>query len=95
MAAPPDSSSHLLDTDEVLPEATFWTEVARCLAQHEDQHPELADAVASYDLFRTEFDHSCLNRLQLRNTLEMVDLTDQAASLMYAGTLVNPIAAYR
>ena len=37
--------------------------------------------------------HSCLNRLQLRNTLEMVDLADQAESLIYAGTLANPIAA--
>ncbi len=85
----------ILDTDGVLPEASFWTEVARCLAQHEEQHPELSDAIASYDLFRAEFDHSCLNRLQLRNTLEMVDLSDQAASLMYAGELANPIAAYR
>ena len=85
----------ILDTDGVLPEASFWTEVARCLTQHEEQHPELADVIASYDLFRAEFDHSCLNRLQLRNTLEMVDLSDQAASLMYAGKLANPIAAYR
>ena len=85
----------IFETDGLLTEETFWTEVARCLAQHEEQHPELADAVAAYDLFREEFDHSCLNRLQLRNTLQMVDLTDQAASLMYAGTLANPIAAYR
>jgi siderophore synthetase component len=87
--------SAIFATDGLLTEETFWTEVARCLAQHEEQHPELADAIASYDLFREEFDHSCLNRLQLRNTLQMVDLTDQAASLMYAGTLANPIAAYR
>ena len=87
--------SAIFETDGLLSEETFWTEVARCLAQHEEQHPELADAVASYDLFRAEFDHSCLNRLQLRNTLQMVDLTDQAASLMYAGTLRNPIAAFR
>ncbi|GEP33202.1 hypothetical protein NSZ01_09700 [Nocardioides szechwanensis] len=55
----------------------------------------LAPAAASYDLFREEFDHSCLNRLQLRNTLQMVDLTDQAESLLYAGTLVNPITPHR
>jgi siderophore synthetase component len=85
----------ILDTDGVLPADAFWAEVARCLRRHADEHPELADAVASYDFYRDEFDHSCLNRLQLRNTLQMVDLTDQAESLMYAGTLVNPIAAYR
>ncbi len=72
---------------------TFWDEVRRCVHQHADEHPELADAVAAYDLFRPEFRHSCLNRLQLRNTLEMVDIADQAESLIYAGTLVNPIAA--
>jgi siderophore synthetase component len=82
----------ILDTDGVLPESDFWAEVRRCVEQHAEEHPELADRVAAYDLQRAEFRHSCLNRLQLRNTLEMVDITDQASSLQYAGTLVNPIA---
>jgi siderophore synthetase component len=85
----------ILDADGLLPAEAFWAEVAGCLRQHADEHPELAEAASSYDLFRDEFDHSCLNRLQLRNTLQMVDLTDQAESLMYAGTLENPIATYR
>ena len=41
----------------------------------------------AYDLLRERFRHSCLNRLQLRNTLQMVDLTDQASSLIFAGEL--------
>lgn len=85
----------ILDSDGVLSADDFWAEVARCIRQHADDHPELADAHAAYDLFRDEFAHSCLNRLQLRNTLQMVDLTDQAESLIYAGTLANPIAPYR
>ncbi len=85
----------LLDVDGVLPQGAFWAEVARCLADHQAEHPGLAAAAASYDLFREEFGHSCLNRLQLRNTLQMVDLADQAESLIYAGTLVNPIAEHR
>ncbi|MFB9314135.1 IucA/IucC family protein [Nocardioides plantarum] len=85
----------ILHVDGVLPVEEFWAEVAACLRRHADDHPHLAAAGASYDLFREEFDHSCLNRLQLRNTLQMVDLTDQAESLMYAGVLTNPIAAYR
>lgn len=85
----------ILDTDGVLPQEEFWAEVGRCVADHEAEHPDLASAAASYDLFREEFDHSCLNRLQLRNTLQMVDLTDQAESLLYAGTLVNPITPHR
>ncbi|HTW17910.1 MAG TPA: GNAT family N-acetyltransferase [Nocardioides sp.] len=85
----------ILDTDGVLPEAEFWAEVRRCVEQHAEEHPELAAQVEAYDLQRPEFRHSCLNRLQLLNTLEMVDITDQASSLQYAGTLVNPIAADR
>ncbi len=62
------------------------------IEEHAADHPELADAAAHYDLLRPTFRHSCLNRLQLRNTLQMVDLTDQAESLMFAGTLDNPIS---
>lgn len=81
----------ILHVDGVLGEEAFWAEVARCVERHADEHPELAGAVAAYDLRRPEFRHSCLNRLQLRNTLEMVDLAGQADSLIYAGTLANPI----
>ena len=72
---------------------TFWAEVRALRAPARGAStPSSADAVASYDLFRAGVRHSCLNRLQLRNTLQMVDLTDQAESLIYAGTLRNPIA---
>lgn len=82
----------ILHTDGVLDERVLWAEVRDCVQGHVDEHPELADAAAAYDLRGAAFRHSCLNRLQLRNTLEMVDLTDQAESLIYAGTLDNPIA---
>lgn len=82
----------ILHTDGVLDQDAFWAEVARCLHEHAEEHPELADAVAAYDFFRPQFRHSCLNRLQLRNTLEMVDIADQSQSLIYAGTLDNPVA---
>ena len=42
-------------------------------------------------LLAPDFEHSCLNRLQLRNTLEMVDLADQAQSLQLVGRLANPL----
>ncbi|WP_435770312.1 GNAT family N-acetyltransferase [Nocardioides sp. SYSU DS0651] len=82
----------ILDEDGVLPEEEFWALVGDCVDEHAADHPELAEAAARYDLRRPEFRHSCLNRLQLRNTLQMVDLTDQAESLIFAGTLANPIA---
>jgi siderophore synthetase component len=82
----------ILDDDGVLPEAAFWAIARETIEEHAADHPELAEAAARYDLLRPEFRHSCLNRLQLRNTLQMVDLTDQAESLIFAGTLRNPVA---
>lgn len=82
----------ILDEDGLLPEESFWRLAGRCVAEHAEQHPHLHERI---DLFAEEFAHSCLNRLQLRNTLQMVDLADQASSLQYAGTLANPIARWR
>ena len=82
----------ILDADGVMPADRFWDEVGRCLAGHATDHPGTHTRV---DLFAERFDHSCLNRLQLRNTLQMVDLTDQASSLIMAGTLPNPVAGHR
>lgn len=79
----------ILDTDGVLPEAELWALVGECVDRHAADHPDLTSGV---DLRAPRFAHSCLNRLQLRNTLQMVDLTDQSGSLIYAGTLANPIA---
>ena len=84
----------ILDADGLLRAEDFWAEVADCVRQHEVDHPGLAAAAAAYDFFREEFRHSCLNRLQLRDTRQMVDITDQASSLMYAGTMPNPIARH-
>ncbi|KRF20010.1 hypothetical protein ASG90_20015 [Nocardioides sp. Soil797] len=83
----------VLDDDGVLAEADFWAEVRACLDRHLADHPELAEAAARHDLLRPTFRHSCLNRLQLRNTLQMVDLADQSSSLMFAGELANPVGA--
>jgi siderophore synthetase component len=55
-------------------------------------HPELAARFAGHDLFAPRFP-LCLNRLQLRNNEEMVDLSDPASSMVVAGELDNPLAA--
>jgi siderophore synthetase component len=78
-----------LDDDGLLPAREFWRLVAECVDRHADEHPSLADAL---DLRVDRFDHSCLNRLQLRDARQMVDLAAQSSSLIYAGTLANPIA---
>lgn len=79
----------VLVTDGVLTEEDFWGAVARCLDAHAADHPDLP---ADVDVRVARFRHSCLNRLQLRDPLQMVDLADQASSFVYAGTLANPVA---
>lgn len=76
-------------------EDDFWRAVADCVCDYEEAHPEMAAKFAHYDMFVPEFLHSCLNRLQLGNNVQMVNLADPASSLKIAGNLVNPIAGMR
>ncbi|SFD62468.1 Siderophore synthetase component [Chitinophaga sp. CF118] len=73
----------------------FWELVAACIQDYQQDHPQLAEKFEQYDLFAPEFTLSCLNRLQLRNNKQMVDLADPAGSLQLAGTLKNPVAVYK
>ena len=82
----------LFDADGLLDERAFWGLVAEVIDTHAARHPDLHRRV---DLRARRFAHSCLNRLQLRNTAQMVDLTDPSGSLIYAGTLANPVARRR
>jgi len=77
------------------PEDRFWRRVARCVAIYRREHPALADKLARDDLFAPTFQRSCLNRLQLANNIQMVDIADPAGSLAIVGTLENPIARFR
>ncbi|MEU3789043.1 IucA/IucC family protein [Streptomyces fructofermentans] len=76
----------------VLDEADFWRTVADCVREYQASTPELADKFRQYDMFAPEFALSCLNRLQLRDNKQMVDLSDPAGALQLVGTLKNPIA---
>ncbi|WP_413757369.1 IucA/IucC family protein [Streptomyces sp. MMBL 11-3] len=84
-------ASNLAD-EGVLAEDDFWRTVAACVRDYQRETPELADKFAQYDLFAPEFALSCLNRLQLRDNEQMVDLSDPAGALQLVGTLENPIA---
>ncbi|MGW3013750.1 IucA/IucC family protein [Streptomyces sp. NPDC001219] len=86
--------SSTLDDQGVLDEDTFWRTVASCVTDYQAANPHLAEKFERYDLFTDEFALSCLNRLQLRNNQEMVDLQDPAGALQLIGTLRNPIAPY-
>ncbi|QGZ60159.1 IucA/IucC family siderophore biosynthesis protein [Paraburkholderia acidiphila] len=76
-------------------EEVFWNTVARCVARYQEAHPQRAAKYSEYDLFAPEFLHSCLNRLQLGNNLQMVNLADPAGNLKMAGNLRNPLAGRR
>jgi siderophore synthetase component len=76
----------------VLTEDDFWRTVAEVVRAYQESVPELAERFRRYDLFAPEFALSCLNRLQLRDNRQMVDLSDPSAALQLVGTLANPLA---
>ncbi|MGB9993925.1 IucA/IucC family protein [Streptomyces pseudogriseolus] len=83
-----------LAEEGVLDEDGFWGTVAEVTREYQASVPELADKFARYDMFAPEFALSCLNRLQLRNNKQMVDLSDPSGALQLVGTLKNPLAAF-
>ncbi|MQM27257.1 IucA/IucC family protein [Glycomyces albidus] len=85
----------ILHIDGVLSEDEFWRVAAEALKDYQAAHPELADAFERYPLFEESFTLSCLNRLQLKNNQQMVNLENQEESLIYAGRLDNPLSAWR
>ncbi|WP_327403889.1 IucA/IucC family siderophore biosynthesis protein [Streptomyces sp. NBC_01288] len=83
-----------LAAEGVLAEDDFWRTVADVTREYQDAAPELADKFRQYDMFAPEFSLSCLNRLQLRDNKQMVDLADPSGALQLVGTLKNPIAGF-
>ncbi|MFD8571802.1 IucA/IucC family protein [Streptomyces sp. NPDC059639] len=81
-----------LVTDGVVDEDTFWAAVADCVRDYQASAPQLDDKFARFDMFAPSFALSCLNRLQLRNNEQMVDLADPSGALQLVGDLDNPIA---
>ncbi|MDX2679663.1 IucA/IucC family protein [Streptomyces sp. NY05-11A] len=83
-----------LATEGILAEDDFWRTVAEVTRAYQDANPELADRFRQYDLFAPEFALSCLNRLQLRDNRQMVDLADPSGALQLIGTLKNPVSGF-
>lgn len=73
----------------------FWRLVAECVSGYLDAHPEHAEKAERFDLFAETFTRNCLNRLQLNDNQQMLDLLDPEKSLQFAGTLDNPLAPLR
>ncbi|MEV7887134.1 IucA/IucC family protein [Streptomyces sp. NPDC002817] len=83
-----------LAAEGIVEEDDFWRTVADITREYQASLPELADKFRQYDMFAPEFALSCLNRLQLRNNEQMVDLADPAGALQLVGNLKNPIAGF-
>ncbi|MEU8689744.1 IucA/IucC family siderophore biosynthesis protein [Streptomyces sp. NPDC048665] len=81
-----------LAAEGILAEDGFWRTVAEVTREYQHANPELADRFRQYDMFAPEFARSCLNRLQLRDNRQMVDLADPSGALQLVGTLENPLA---
>ncbi len=77
------------------PAARFWERVADAVTGYQQARPDLAGRFEAHDMFAPTFALSCLNRLQLRNPRQLIDLADPSAALQFAGELDNPIAGFR
>lgn len=86
--------SALLVEDGKLGEEEFWCTAAQVIRAYQAEHPELEDQFSRHDLFAADFELSCLNRLQLRNNQQMLDLADPSGGLQMAGRLANPLARF-
>lgn len=87
--------SHILVEHAYFPETEFWKLVAESIQEYQDRFSENEAKFRQYDLFVPDFHLSCLNRLQLNNHKQMIDLDDPVALLQFAGRLENPIAAFK
>ncbi|ESE43023.1 IucA/IucC family protein [Shewanella decolorationis] len=85
----------ILDKQTEVSETLFWELVADNVRDYQAQHPQLADKFAQYDLFKDSFVRTCLNRIQLNNNQQMIDLADREKNLRFAGGIDNPLAAFR
>lgn len=83
--------SSILDEHKVLEEKQFWNLVSECISNYQQEHPQYQELYNKYDLFATTFDSCCLNRLQLKNNKQMLDLTAPTDSLQFVGQLTNPV----
>ena len=83
--------SSILDEHNVLSEKLFWNAVSDCIATYQNEHPEYQELYERYDLFTETFDSCCLNRLQLKNNKQMLDLASPTDSLQFVGQLKNPV----
>ncbi|MFK7113976.1 IucA/IucC family protein [Flavobacterium oreochromis] len=87
--------SAILDQYKILKEEIFWEIVGSSIAEYQLKNPQLKTSFLQHDLFSKTFESCCLNRLQLKNNKQMLNLADPASSLQFVGALENPIHQYK
>ncbi|MEM6730312.1 MAG: IucA/IucC family protein, partial [Myxococcota bacterium] len=85
----------IVDEHTVIGADGFWERVAACVKRYQKRFPEFSEKFERYDLFAETFELSCLNRLQIRNHKQLIDLDEPVAKLQLAGPMKNPLAAHR
>lgn len=85
----------IVEEYKIMSEDTFWRLVAQSITEYQEEHPELNEKFEKSNLFSEDFFLSCLNRLQLQNNKQMVDLTDPVNSLQFRGRIKNPIHQFQ
>ncbi|MDE9459843.1 GNAT family N-acetyltransferase [Xenorhabdus bovienii] len=86
--------SAILDEQGGYSQERFWQAVADCILDYQSHHPEFSKQFVRYELFTPEIKRCCLNRLQIANNRQMLDLSDPALSFKFADNLTNPIAPF-
>lgn len=81
----------ILDRNTDFKEYDFWLLVSGMIKEYQNKFPEQAEKYKYFNLFKPEFIRTCLNRLQLNNNKQMIDLDDREKNLKFAGMLENPL----
>ncbi len=81
----------LVDHD-LMKEHDFWALVADTIREYQNSHPEYAAKYQQYDLFQPTMLRNCFNRLQMRNSRQMLDLLNPQSSFQFGDPMENPIA---
>ena len=84
----------LLDEQTSVSESQFWELVADNVRDYQTQHPHFGRQFANTICLKDSFVRTCLNRIQLNNNQQMIDLADREKNLRFAGGIDNPLAAF-
>ena len=85
----------LLVEETELTQDQCWQLVAQEIKAYQARFPELAEKYQQLDLFTQSIELAALNRVQLNNNLNMIDLDDREQNLVFTTPIVNPIYRYK